>query len=275
VSEAVLEHHGHDHGHGHEPHLAGPSWWPAILATGIGLMAFGFASSFSGPRAGGILMGIGLAVMAVGSARWWVEMIRELKTTPEAVADAPTDQQTKDLKVGFVLFIGSEIMFFGAFFAYYFYSRITAPVWPPEGVHHLEKFLPFVNTLLLISSGMTFNWAEHSLKHGKRANLKTGLGLSILLGTIFLMGQMWEYAHMELSIKTGSLGTAFYMLTGFHGAHVIVGVIFLTVCLFRALAGDFTGKRHTALQMAGWYWHFVDVVWIFLFALIYLPGRSS
>ena len=268
MSDAVLDSHGHEHGH--EPHLAGPSWWPAILASGMGLMAFGFATSFSGPRGGGMIMGLGLALLALGSARWWIEMVRELKTTPTAVADIAKDQQTKDLQLGFLFFIGSEIMFFGAFFAYYFWSRINGPVWPPEGTHALEKFLPFINTLILITSGMTFNFAEHSLKKGHRTGLKVGLMLSVLLGLIFLGGQAYEYSHIDLTIHTATLGTAFFMLTGFHGAHVIVGVLFLTTCLFRAIRGDFTGKRHMGLQLAGWYWHFVDIVWIFLFLVLYV-----
>jgi cytochrome c oxidase subunit 3 len=271
VTQAVLPRHGHDHGHeAHAHHLAGPSWWPAILASGIGMLGFGLASSFSGPRLGGIVMGAGLATMAVGMARWWFEMVRELKTTPEAVADLGHDQVEKDQKLSFALFIGSEIMFFGAFFAYYFYCRATADVWPPAGSKHIETFLPTINTLLLISSGAAFNWAEHSLKKGKRSGLKAGLLMSIVLGVLFLSLQGYEYAHMEMGLATNSLSTAFYLLTGFHGAHVIVGVIMLTICFFRALAGDFTAHRHTGLQLSGWYWHFVDVVWIFLFCVLYL-----
>jgi cytochrome c oxidase subunit 3 len=270
VSEAVLEHHGHDHGHEHAPHLAGPNWWAAILASGIALMAFGFATSFGSPRAGGIIMGGGLATMAFGMARWWFEMVRELKNTPEAAADQGHDQVEKDQKLSFMLFIGSEIMFFGAFFAYYFYCRSTAEIWPPAGSKHIETFLPTINTLLLISSGATFNWAEMNLKKGNRAGLKTGLLLSIILGSIFLFIQGYEYAHMEMGLATNSLSTAFFLLTGFHGAHVIVGVIMLTICFFRAVAGDFTKHRHTGLQLSGWYWHFVDVVWIFLYLVLYL-----
>jgi cytochrome c oxidase subunit 3 len=271
VSEAVLEHHGHDHGHdAHAHHLAGPSWPPAILAAGIGLIGFGFASSFSGPRLGGVVMGSGLAVMAYGMAHWWADMIRELKTTPEALADQGHDQVEKDQKLSFLLFIASEVMFFAAFFAYYFYCRATTEVWPPEGSKHIGAMLPFVNTMLLITSGATFNWAEMSLKKGNRAGLKLGLLLSIILGTVFLALQGYEYAHLGMSMDTNTLSTAFYLLTGFHGAHVIVGVIFIAICFFRALKGDFTAQRHTGLQLAGWYWHFVDVVWIFLFFVLYL-----
>ncbi len=272
MSEAVLDHHGHDAGHeaGHAPHLAGPTWSPSILATGLGFMAFGFATSFSAARAGGMIMGIGLAITAFGSIRWWLEMVRELKTTPTAIADTADDEPHHDLKLSFLLFLLSEVMFFGAFFAYYFYSRTVSEVWPPAGVKHLEAILPAVNTAILITSGMTFNYAEHSLKKGNRGGLKVGLLLSMILGLIFLFGQGYEYSHMELAITTGSLGTAFYMLTGFHGAHVIIGVLMLSVCFFRALKGDFTAKRHNGLQLSGWYWHFVDVVWIFLFFVLYI-----
>jgi cytochrome c oxidase subunit III len=271
VSEAVLEHHGHDHGHdAHAHHLAGPSWWPMILAVGIGIMGFGFASSFSGPRMGGVVMGMGLATMFVGMGRWWYEMVSELNTTPEAIADQGHDQVEKDQKLSFLLFIGSEVMFFAAFFAYYFYCRATAEVWPPAGTKHIEVLLPTINTLLLISSGAAFNWAEMGLKKDSRIQLKNGILLAVILGTIFLGLQGYEYAHMEMTLKTNTLSTAFYLLTGFHGAHVIVGVIMLTICYFRALNGHFTKHRHTGLQLSGWYWHFVDVVWIFLYFVLYL-----
>jgi cytochrome c oxidase subunit 3 len=135
--------------------------------------------------------------------------------------------------------------------------------------------IPLVNTLILLSSGCTVTWAHHSLLKGDRRGLVLGLVLTVILGMIFTSLQAYEYHHAAFSYGGHIYGSTFFMATGFHGAHVIIGTIFLTVCLLRAIAGDFTPQQHFGFEAAAWYWHFVDVVWLFLFACIYVWGAGA
>ena len=149
----------------------------------------------------------------------------------------------------------------------------SAAHWPPKGIEVLNPWgFPLLNTLILLCSGTTVTWAHHSLIHGDRRGLKLGLLLTILLGLTFTSIQAYEYAHAPFAFKGSIYGSTFFMATGFHGFHVIVGTIFLTVCLIRANRGDFTPKQHFGFEAAAWYWHFVDVVWLFLFTSIYVWG---
>ncbi|HEV3043016.1 MAG TPA: cytochrome c oxidase subunit 3, partial [Roseiarcus sp.] len=155
------------------------------------------------------------------------------------------------------------------------YSRVafTGGVWPPKGIEVLDPLnFPLLNTLILLTSGTTVTWAHHALLHNDRKGLQVGLLLTILLGLTFTGVQAWEYAHAPFAFKHSIYGATFFMATGFHGAHVIIGTIFLIVCLFRAYAGQFTPKQHLGFEFAAWYWHFVDVVWLFLFSCIYVWG---
>jgi cytochrome c oxidase subunit 3 len=179
-----------------------------------------------------------------------------------------------------ILFIASEVMFFLAWFWAFFDSAIfpsavesVGGVWPPKGIEVLDPWgFPLLNTLILLCSGTTVTWAHHSLIHGDRNGLKAGLWCTILLGFTFTCVQAYEYAHAPFAFKGSIYGATFFMATGFHGFHVIVGTIFLTVCLIRAYKGDFTPRQHFGFEAAAWYWHFVDVVWLFLFTSIYLWG---
>jgi cytochrome c oxidase subunit 3 len=147
--------------------------------------------------------------------------------------------------------------------------------WPPSGVEVLDPFVfPLLNTLILLLSGTTITWAHHALIHGDRKGLKQGLLLTICLGLIFSAVQAYEYYHAEFGITEGIYGATFYMATGFHGFHVVIGTIFLIVCLARANRGDFTPQHHFGFEAAAWYWHFVDVVWLFLFIAIYVWGSN-
>ena len=146
-------------------------------------------------------------------------------------------------------------------------------MWPPKGVEVLNPWgFPLLNTMILLCSGTTVTWAHHSLIHGDRHGLKLGLMLTILLGLTFTSVQAYEYAHAPFAFKGSIYGSTFFMATGFHGFHVIVGTIFLTVCLIRSYKGDFTPRQHFGFEAAAWYWHFVDVVWLFLFTSIYVWG---
>jgi cytochrome c oxidase subunit 3 len=157
---------------------------------------------------------------------------------------------------------------------------VTGGQWPPKGIEVFNPYhLPLLNTLILLTSGTTVTWAHHSLIHDDRRGLIWGLALTILLGMLFTSIQAYEYAHAAFAFSRNSggniYGSTFFMATGFHGFHVIIGTIFLTVCFFRALAGHFRPAQHFGFEAAAWYWHFVDVIWLFLFACIYVWGSAG
>jgi cytochrome c oxidase subunit 3 len=148
--------------------------------------------------------------------------------------------------------------------------------WPPKGIEAFDPWhLPLLNTLLLLTSGTTVTWAHHALLENDRQGLKYGLILTIVLGALFTCVQAYEYSHALFGFSGNVYGGTFFMATGFHGFHVLVGTIFLIVCLIRAYAGHFTPTQHLGFEFAAWYWHFVDVVWLFLFAAIYLWGTGG
>jgi cytochrome c oxidase subunit 3 len=149
-------------------------------------------------------------------------------------------------------------------------------VWPPSNVQTFDPFhLPLLNTMILLLSGCTITFAHHSLLEGDRRGLVNSLGITILLGMAFTMCQAIEYSHAPFAFTGGVYPSVFFLATGFHGFHVIVGTIFLIVCWFRARAGQFTPERHFGFEAAAWYWHFVDVVWLFLFICIYWYGAGN
>ena len=223
---------------------------------------------------------IGLLIVLYTMFGWWGDTIKE------AHQGHHTKVVSIHLRYGMIMFIASEVMFFVAWFwavfdASLFYdeanqvSRLayTGGTWPPAGMEVLDPLhLPLYNTVILLLSGTTVTWAHHALLHNDRSGLKWGLALTIVLGLLFSGVQVYEYAHAPYSFSGSLYGATFFMATGFHGFHVFVGTIFLLVCFFRALAGDFTPKQHFGFEAAAWYWHFVDVVWLFLFFVIYVWG---
>jgi len=192
-------------------------------------------------------------------------------------------------RYGMILFIASEVMFFVAWFWAFFNSSLFpgdpvhatrealfGGVWPPKGIETFDPWhLPLLNTLILLTSGTTVTWAHHALLENDRQGLKYGLILTILLGATFTCVQGYEYSHAAFSFAGNIYGATFFMATGFHGFHVLVGTIFLIVCLARAYAGHFTPTQHLGFEFAAWYWHFVDVVWLFLFICIYVWGHGA
>jgi cytochrome c oxidase subunit 3 len=190
------------------------------------------------------------------------------------------------LRYGMILFIASEVMFFVAWFWAFFSSSLfvgdaeqiarftfTGGVWPPKGIEVFDPWhFPLLNTLILLTSGTTVTWAHHALLHNDRRSLVAGLSATVILGLCFTGVQAYEYAHAAFSFGGNIYGATFFMATGFHGFHVIIGTTFLIVCLIRAIRGDFTPKQHFGFEAAAWYWHFVDVVWLFLFFCIYVWG---
>jgi len=178
--------------------------------------------------------------------------------------------------LGMMLFIASEVMFFAALFAAYFNARATLPVFPPQGYEDvLQLFpIPVIATIILLLSSVTMQWGTSRIRKGDRTGLNRAITITLVLGVIFLIMQAYDYyeliQHEKFGINSGIYGTLFFTLTGFHGAHVLGGVIGLGVILSRGLAGQFTKKHHVAVEAVHYYWHFVDVVWVLLFLLLYV-----
>jgi cytochrome c oxidase subunit III len=174
---------------------------------------------------------------------------------------------------GMVFFLASEAIFFANLIASYLYLRIRATgmgePWPPKGAT-LEVGLIIANTFILLSSSFPMHFAARSISKGNKRGLTINLILTIILGSTFLSIQAWEYTHADFTPSTGVFGSTFFTLTGFHGAHVTAGVLFLLVCFFRSLRGDFSKDRHFAVSAVEMYWHFVDIVWVVLFFVLYI-----
>jgi len=280
----------------HDYHLVNPSAWPLVGSISATVLALGLVIGLKGIL--GLekgnwwvcaLGGLGVIYTMIG---WWSDVVKE------ANAGDHTPVVSIGLRYGMILFIASEVMFFVAWFWIFFemvlfqqHRTLTPDIaafgpvaeawktWPPKGIALVPAFhLPLVNTLTLLLSGTTVTWAHHALQQGDRRGAKIALVLTILLGVLFTSIQAYEYNHIlshqyfysEEAANSGLYGSSFFMATGFHGFHVLVGTIFLAICLIRLLNGGFTPKQHFGFEAAAWYWHFVDVVWLFLFAFIYV-----
>ena len=276
------------HAKNHDYHIINPSPWPLIGAFSGFMMAFGAVFWMKGLTLGGLAVGpyvFGAGTLGVlyTMLSWWKDV------THEANSGDHTRVVQLHHRYGMIMFIASEVMFFVAWFWAYFEAALytadpiqatrvefTGGVWPPKGIEAFDPWhLPLLNTLILLTSGTTVTWAHHALLHGDRKGLKYGLWLTIILGVLFTACQAYEYAHAHFGFSGSIYSATFFMATGFHGAHVIIGTIFLAVCLLRAYKGDFTPKQHLGFEFAAWYWHFVDVVWLFLFAAIYVWGAGA
>ena len=282
----------------HDYHLLNPSPWPLVGAVGAITLALGTLMYFMSKKAGDPQLWYvlpGLAIVLITMYGWWRDVIKEA----DEGYQSPVVQL--HLRYGMILFSASEVMFFVAWFWAYFdvalfpddavtYARtqVTGGVWPPvpsaeADVPGLGYFghtfdpwgLPWINTLILLTSGTTATWAHHAMLHNQRKELTWALAITVGLGLIFTALQAYEYMHAAFGFADHIYGSTFFMATGFHGFHVIVGTVFLLVCLFRALAGHFTPSRHFGFEAAAWYWHFVDVVWLFLFCAIYIWGAGA
>jgi len=261
----------------HPYHLVDPSPWPVVGAIGAGTMAAGGVLYMHDIRPFGLpawtVLPIGVGLVLATMAVWWRDVIREA-----TFQGHHTPVVQIGLRYGMALFIASEVMFFAAFFWAYFTASLfpteaIGGVWPPANIQPFDPFeLPLLNTLILLTSGVTVTWAHHALREGDRNGTVLGLALTILLGASFTAVQAYEYSHAAFGFKDGIYPSTFFMATGFHGFHVIIGTIFLTVCFFRALLGHFKPNHHFGFEAAAWYWHFVDVVWLFLFICIYWWG---
>ena len=260
------------HGHKHPYHLVDPSPWPFIGSMSAFIMAIGAVLYMHGEVSWVLILGF---VGVLGTmAGWFWQVIKEAEYQG---FHNPVVQV--GMRYGMALFIASEVMFFVAWFWAYFNAALFPTIqiegkWPPPGVETFDTWdLPFLNTLILLTSGITVTWAHHALREGNRKHFIQGLLLTIFLGICFTCVQAFEYSHAAFGFREGIYPSTFYMATGFHGFHVLVGTIFLIVCYFRARAGHFKADHHFGFEAAAWYWHFVDVVWLFLFVSIYWWGR--
>jgi cytochrome c oxidase subunit 3 len=273
-------------------YLPEPSHWPVIGSCALLLLTFGGVLWMNGFEAGPWVVIAGMVVMAYMLFGWFGTVIRE--------SEGGKYNKQVDLSFRWSMswFIFSEVMFFAAFFGALFYMRILAVPglasgdtmeqiwpgftshWPISGPGIEETFtpmeawgIPAINTLILLTSGVTVTWAHWALKKNNRAQLITGLIATVALGILFLSLQAFEYVHayhqLNLTLSMGAYGATFFMLTGFHGFHVTIGTIMLIVILGRSIAGHFTADHHFAFEGVSWYWHFVDVVWLMLFVLVY------
>ncbi len=280
------------HSHGGAPaegikqpyHLVDPSPWPLLGSLAGGLLAVGAVMQFHG--SGWYLLAAGLVAVLAVMFGWWRDIVRE-----SVVQKAHSPVVKIGLRYGMALFIASEVMFFAAFFWAFFDASLfynepaqvarveaTGGVWPPKGTVPFNPFdLPFMMTIILLLSGTTVTWAHHALVEGRNSEAAKALGITVALGVLFTCFQVYEYGHAAFGFSDTVFTSAFYVATGFHGLHVLIGTIFLLICLLRLMRGHFTPQKHFGFEAAAWYWHFVDVVWLFLFAFIYVafggPGH--
>ena len=218
-----------------------------------------------------MLVGLGLVILTM--ILWWRDVVKE------SHSGFHNEIVQIGLKYGVVLFIASEVCFFAAFFWAFFDVSLDLSdirsMWPPEGIATMGAWgVPLINTIILLSSGATVTWAHHGLRQNNRNQLIIGLILTLALGFTFTYLQAMEYMEAHFGFTECIYPSTFYMATGFHGLHVIIGSLFLLVCLIRSIKGHFTADHHVGFEAAAWYWHFVDVVWIFLFTTVYWWGAS-
>ncbi|MEO1328107.1 MAG: cytochrome c oxidase subunit 3 [Pseudomonadota bacterium] len=274
----------------HDYHIIEPSPWPMIAAIGAFTMLVGMVFWMHGGTIWIPVVGLGIVLYTMYA--WWAEVVKESK------AGDHTPVVKIGLRYGVILFIVSEVMFFVAWFWSYFKNAIFpfpsaedmqagalggmggVGEWPPVGVELIDPWhLPLLNTLILLTSGAACTWAHHAVIEGDRKSAVQGLLIAVILGAVFTAVQGYEYYEIVVAGlfapadgSGGVYASNFFMATGFHGLHVIIGTIFLTVTLAFALRGDLSPRDHVSFEAAAWYWHFVDVVWLFLFAGIYVAA---
>jgi cytochrome c oxidase subunit 3 len=276
-------------------YLPEPSHWPIVGSIGMFLLLFGFATVLHGGT--WLVMAAGAAVIIFMLFGWFGTVINE------SVSGKFNDQVDMSFRWGMGWFIFSEVMFFAAFFGALFYARMYSvpwlggagnnamtnellwqgfdAAWPTNGPANVGGAfdmmhawgIPAINTLILLSSGVTVTWAHWGLKKNDRTQLILGLMATVALGFLFLGLQAYEYSHayheLNLTLGSGIYGTTFFMLTGFHGLHVTLGATMLLIILLRSMKGHFSPEHHFAFEAVAWYWHFVDVVWLGLFVFVY------
>nr|YP_006234143.1 cytochrome c oxidase subunit 3 [Neoporphyra haitanensis]AFH57654.1 cytochrome c oxidase subunit 3 [Neoporphyra haitanensis]QYA17614.1 cytochrome c oxidase subunit 3 [Porphyra crispata] len=259
----------------HPFHLVDPSPWPVTAAIAAFSCALGGVMYMHAYNNGGYLLLSGFLLLLFTMFSWWRDVTREA-----TFSGHHTGAVQKGLRYGVLLFIVSEVLFFFAFFWAFFHSSLAPSIdigsmWPPKGIIVFSPWeVPFLNTIILLLSGCSVTWAHHSIVAGYRKQATISLVITIILATIFTGFQGFEYSVANFTLSDGVYGSTFYMATGFHGFHVFIGTIFLSICLGRLLKSHLTQQHHFGFEAAAWYWHFVDVVWLFLFISIYWWGGT-
>jgi len=257
----------------HAFHLVDPSPWPLFSGVFALMLTFGFVLYMHGYKEGWFLFTFSFFSLKCVMYVWWRDVVRE--STYEG---QHTTTVQNGLKIGMLLFILSEIMFFVSFFWAFFHfsfnpSIFLGGVWPPVFLTILNPWkIPLLNTIILLTSGATVTLVHHSIVYGSKDLAIKGLIATILLAIFFTFLQDIEYVNAPFSIYNTVYGSVFFMLTGFHGFHVLIGTTFLFICLIRIYYDHLTKEHHFGFEAAAWYWHFVDVVWLFLFLTIYWWG---
>nr|WKU83922.1 cytochrome c oxidase subunit III [Doros destillatorius] len=255
----------------HPFHLVDYSPWPLTGAIGTMTMMSGLVKWFHQYNNSLMLLGMLITILTV--YQWWRDISRE-----STFQGFHTLLVTMGLRWGMILFILSEILFFFSFFWAFFHSSLSpsielGSIWPPLGIITFNPFqIPLLNTTILLTSGITITWAHHSLMKMNFSQTTQGLFFTILLGIYFSILQTYEYLEASFNIADAVYGSTFFMSTGFHGIHVLIGTLFLLICLIRHLNNHFSNNHHFGFEAAAWYWHFVDIVWLYLFVSIYWWG---
>ncbi|HJK87453.1 MAG TPA: cytochrome c oxidase subunit 3 [Candidatus Megaira endosymbiont of Hartmannula sinica] len=264
----------------HHFHLVDPSPWPIAVSFSLLFLSLGIVFYIHSYPYGSYILSFGILCILLSVYGWWSDVIKE------GLSRHHTKIVRKGLSIGMSLFILSEIMFFFAFFFSYFSASLfpvgifdetglwatKQGIWPPKGIILINPWdIPLVNTLILLLSGTTVTWAHYAINEYNKEDTKSALIITIILGFVFSLFQIYEYFHVSFGLKDGVYAANFYLATGFHGVHVFIGTMFLLICYIRLINGHFDkGKHHLGFEFAAWYWHFVDVIWIFLFIFIYV-----
>lgn len=255
----------------HPFHIVDQSPWPLTGALGALIIASGTVKWFQGGTS--LLIYSGIIILFITSYQWWRDVSREATLQGHHATEVESN-----MRLRIILFITSEVLFFVSFFWAFFHSRLTPAIeigilWPPKNISAFNPFqIPLLNTVILLSSGVSITWAHHRLLENNHTQTRKGLIITVILGLYFTALQGLEYFEAPFSFADSVYGSTFFIATGFHGLHVIIGTTFLIVCLYRLIKFHFSSKHHFGFEAAAWYWHFVDVVWLFLFVTIYWWG---
>nr|AWN56414.1 cytochrome c oxidase subunit 3 [Strongygaster brasiliensis] len=255
----------------HPFHLVDYSPWPLTASIGAMTMVTGMVKWFHHYDNSLLLLGNIITIVTV--YQWWRDVTRE-----STYQGLHTIMVTTGMRLGMILFILSEVLFFLSFFWAFFHSSLSPSIelgsmWPPQGINPFNPFqIPLLNTVILLTSGITVTWAHHSLMEKNHSQATQGLFFTVMLGIYFTLLQAYEYIEASFTISDSVFGSSFFMATGFHGIHVLIGTTFLLICLMRHLNNHFSKNHHFGFEAAAWYWHFVDIVWLFLYVSIYWWG---
>nr|YP_010882120.1 cytochrome c oxidase subunit III [Sungaya inexpectata]WID87021.1 cytochrome c oxidase subunit III [Sungaya inexpectata] len=256
----------------HPYHMVEMSPWPLVGAMSTMLTMMGLVKFFQ--QTSMVIMMTGMLMTLLTMMQWWRDVVRE-----GTYQGLHTKVVIKGLRWGMILFIVSEVLFFISFFWAFFHSSLSPTVqigsmWPPNGILPFNPMqIPLLNTIILLTSGVTVTWAHHSMLNNNFKEMNQSLMITIMMGIYFTMLQTYEYIEASFTISDSIYGSTFFMATGFHGLHVIIGTTFLMVCMLRQMNLHFSKYHHVGFEAAAWYWHFVDVVWLFLYVSVYWWGN--